>query len=83
MKKYSYCSWFSTKTYILSTHCYHLSNLIPVSTNNLCFQGERRRIIILITPLILSHVLYLHMDRKKGSLCHKPLSNPDSMQGSL
>ena len=37
---------FSTKTYVVGTHKKHLSEVLLMSTHNICFHGEIRKISI-------------------------------------
>ena len=45
VQKYWYFSYFSTKTYIVGTHQKHLGEALLMSTHNICFRGEIRKII--------------------------------------
>ena len=46
--------YFSTKTYLMGTHQKHLSEVLLMSTHNICFHGEIRKNIIWIPSLIWS-----------------------------
>ena len=43
-----YFSYFSTKTYIVGTHKKCLNEALLMSTYNICFPGEIRKISILL-----------------------------------
>ena len=44
IQKYWYFSYFSTKTYVVGTHWKRLSKALLMSTHNICFHGEIRKI---------------------------------------
>ena len=48
-KKYLYFSYFSTKTYVVGTHQEHLGKSLLMSTNNICFHLEIRKLLTLKT----------------------------------
>ena len=39
-----YFSYFSMKTYVVGTHLKHLAEVLLMSTHNICFRGEMRKI---------------------------------------
>ena len=51
IQKYSYFSYFSTKTYVVGTHQKHLAEALLLSTHNICFCGEIRKIFTRYPPL--------------------------------
>ena len=40
-----YFSYFSIKTYVVGTHLKHLTEVLQMSTHNICFLGELEKII--------------------------------------
>ena len=44
IQKYYYFSYFSTKTYVVGTHNKRLGEALLMSTHNICFHGEIRKI---------------------------------------
>ena len=55
--QYWYFSYFSTKTYVVGTHLKCLTEALLMSTHNLCFCGEIRKILIWYS-LLSRHMLY-------------------------
>ena len=43
---YSYFSYFSKKTYVVDTHKKHLTEALLMSTHNICFLREIRKMSI-------------------------------------
>ena len=51
IQKYFYFSYFSMKTYVMGTHKKRLAEALLMSTHNICFLGEIRKIFTGYPPL--------------------------------
>ena len=58
-----YLSYFSTKTYVVGTHQKGLGEVLLMSTHNICFRWEIRKILCgypLLSVTMLAHFMILH-----------------------